>query len=114
MDISVKEVLDKIKTARKIKGLSQEEMGTQLNMDYSTYGKIENGFTKLTVDRLYEIASILQLNVSDLLPGKPSAASSFSNNGKITAKLVVELPFTGEETEGVLKINKEFKDLLGI
>ena len=60
-------VLDNIKRIRKTKGLSQEYVAGKIGIHTINYGKIENGITALTIARLYEIAEILNVSVSELI-----------------------------------------------
>lgn len=60
-------VRERIRMARLGKGYSQEYIATQLNISQRAYCKVECGHTKLTVDRLLEIALILELDCRDLL-----------------------------------------------
>ncbi len=57
----------KIKKARVSKGFSQEDISKKLNMSQSAYAKIENGITKLDIERLLDIVKILELDIQDLL-----------------------------------------------
>ena len=63
----MEEVLSRIKEYRKKKGLSYENMAFELNTSPAAYRKIELNQTKLTVDRLFQIAQILEAKVEDLL-----------------------------------------------
>jgi transcriptional regulator with XRE-family HTH domain len=63
---NIDNILNYIKAKRKVKGYSQEYMGNQLGMDYSFYGRLENGKTHIKLDRLLEICEILEINVADL------------------------------------------------
>lgn len=60
-------VLEKIKKIRIEKGISHEAMAYNLGITQAAYTKIEKNETKLSVDRLYRIAEILEVEVSDLL-----------------------------------------------
>lgn len=51
--------IENIKVIRKEKGLSREDVAKLLGIELQTYGKIERGAIKLTVERLYELADIL-------------------------------------------------------
>ena len=58
----------KIKSLRIQKGLHQADMAEQLNISVNTYGKIENGSTKLVdFDRLQTIATALNTSAAELL-----------------------------------------------
>jgi transcriptional regulator with XRE-family HTH domain len=60
-------IIEKIKEHRKKKGLSHENMADELHISQAAYSKIEKNETKLTVDRLYQIAEILETPVYELL-----------------------------------------------
>ena len=67
----IRERLEKItRSIRKIreeKNFSQEYMATRLNISQNTYSKLELGYTALTVERLIQIAAILEISIIDLL-----------------------------------------------
>ena len=54
------ELHEKIKTMRELKQWSQESMAEKLGMSATGYAKIEQGKTRLSVDRLEKIAEILE------------------------------------------------------
>lgn len=56
-----------IRTVREKLGYSQEYMAMKLGIGQNGYSKIELGHTRITVDRLFEIAKILQTDVFVLL-----------------------------------------------
>ncbi|OAE91992.1 helix-turn-helix transcriptional regulator [Flavobacterium psychrophilum] len=60
-------VVNKIKEFRKKKGYSHEYMAHELDISQVAYSKIEKSETKLSVDRLYKIAEILETAVEDFL-----------------------------------------------
>lgn len=57
----------KIKRLREKSGLTQQEVADKLNMHLKTWQKIENGITKLDIDRLQQIAEVLETTVEDLI-----------------------------------------------
>ena len=61
------EYLNNIIAIRKSKRLTQKQMAEKLNIAHVNYGRVENGFTKLTVDRLYKIAQILDVDINAIL-----------------------------------------------
>lgn len=91
----MKNILDKIKAQRAVKGYSQEYMATKLDIDYSTYGKIENGYSKLTVDRLFLIMEILEININQMFDFAPQFTGV--SNQKVQPKIIIEIPFSGED-----------------
>jgi transcriptional regulator with XRE-family HTH domain len=68
-DSNYKKLLDVIKTQRQCSNKSQADMARLLNLSQTAYGKIENGKTLISFDRLDEICEILLLNMFDLLRG---------------------------------------------
>lgn len=68
----MEEVLSKIKEYRKKKGYSYETMAHELDTSPGAYRKIELNQTKLTVERLFQIAKILDEKVVDILGINPN------------------------------------------
>lgn len=60
-------ILEKIKELRNAKGISQYDMADKLGIGQSTYFQIEKGKTELTVSRLYDISSVLDVSIAELL-----------------------------------------------
>ena len=56
-----------IKKYRELKGFSQEYMAHQLNVNQYTYAKMENSSTKITIDKLFSVAKLLETDVSEIL-----------------------------------------------
>ena len=63
----MKNALIRISSLRKQLGYSYENMAQELKITPSAYRKIELGITKLTLERLYEIASVLKSDISCIL-----------------------------------------------
>ncbi len=61
------EILQRIKENRKKKGFTYDNMANELNTSPAAYRKIELNQTKLTVERLYQIANIIDTKIEDLL-----------------------------------------------
>ncbi|MBL0910903.1 MAG: helix-turn-helix transcriptional regulator [Bacteroidia bacterium] len=68
--------MKRIKRIRTEKGISQEYMATQLGIERVGYALTEAGRRKMTIDRLYTIAEVLEVDVADLLLGR-----RYSQNG---------------------------------
>lgn len=58
---------EKIRTLRKDKQWSQEEMATRLEMSPAGYAKIERGETRLNLQRLEQIADIFEIDIAELI-----------------------------------------------
>jgi len=60
-------LINNIRAIREELGYSQEYMAIKLGIGQNGYSKIELGYTRITVDRLFEIANILNTDVFVLL-----------------------------------------------
>lgn len=58
---------EKIRKLRETKAWSQEQMAEKLNMSLNGYAKIERGETKLYLDKLEQIAQILDIDIVELI-----------------------------------------------
>ena len=52
---------------RKAKGFTYENMANELDLSIGAYRKIELNQTNLSVERLYQIAGVLDVNITQLL-----------------------------------------------
>ena len=57
-----------VRKYRKEKNMSQEQLALLCNMDRSYLGRIERGEVNPTLEKLYELAKSLDVNVKELLP----------------------------------------------
>ena len=57
-----------IRKQRTQQGITQESLALQCGIDRSYMGRIERGEVNLTVEKLYEIASVLGASEKELLP----------------------------------------------
>ncbi len=63
----MKALSEKIKELRKAKRLSQEELADKIGISQASYFQLEKGKTELSVERLFQIAGILEVSVLDFL-----------------------------------------------
>lgn len=63
----MEKVISIIKEIRKEQGYSHEYMAHMLDISQVAYSKIEKNETKLTVERLFKIAEILDVKIDDIL-----------------------------------------------
>ncbi|MFJ3483161.1 helix-turn-helix domain-containing protein [Pseudomonas sp. NPDC090202] len=66
-----KELGKKIRLARKLRGISQENLALMCRVDRSYMGRIERGEANLTLEKLYQVAQSLDCEPSSLLPPPP-------------------------------------------
>lgn len=64
------EVHEAIRTMREINQLTQEQVAERLGMSINGYSKIERGKTKLSIDKLEQLAELFNVNVSELYSAK--------------------------------------------
>lgn len=88
----------KIRKYRQKAGLSQEELGNQLDLTRGSIAKMEAGTQSLYVHSLYKIAKICGIRVVDLLPS--SEWVDDPSNDEELKKKIDELPCT---TAGSIK-----------
>lgn len=66
----MKTVYEQVKRVRQEKGLNQSAMARLLGIAPNNYGKLERGETQMTIERLEQIADILEVSTQSLLfPG---------------------------------------------
>ncbi|MEZ8187556.1 helix-turn-helix domain-containing protein [Shewanella sp. 5S214] len=58
----------KIRAKRKILGISQDKMALLAEMDRSYAGRIERGEVNITLEKVYQLAEVLECDVKELLP----------------------------------------------
>ncbi|TWR31099.1 helix-turn-helix transcriptional regulator [Mucilaginibacter pallidiroseus] len=79
----VKHITLNIRNIREEKNYSQEYMAMRMRISQNAYSKIELSNSKLTVSRLIEIATILDINICNLLdPDTPPVEYQTVDNPK--------------------------------
>ena len=108
-----------IKKYRELKGFSQEYMAHQLSVNQSTYAKMENSSTKITIDKLFSVAKLLETDVSEILDLKNQTIFNQTDNETANAFGKVEHYYqeNKEVYQELLKAKDEqiklLKELLG-
>lgn len=64
------EVHETVRTMREINQFTQEDMAEKLGMSVNGYSKLERGISKISLEKLEQIANIFNINVSDLYSAK--------------------------------------------
>ncbi|MBX9782633.1 MAG: helix-turn-helix domain-containing protein [Chitinophagaceae bacterium] len=62
-----KNIGDKIRIKRQTRGIERLEIAAKLGISENAYGKIERGETSLTIERLKDIADILETSIAELI-----------------------------------------------
>jgi len=79
-----KKYCEESKSLGRKKGYSYETMAYELDTSAAAYRKIELNQTKLTVERLFQIAQILEAKVVDILGVNPNSQLNQTNNENAT------------------------------
>ncbi|GAA4098607.1 helix-turn-helix transcriptional regulator [Mucilaginibacter panaciglaebae] len=67
VDAQLRAVATNIKSRRTQLRISQTQMANLLNITQNAYSKIEMSKTKMSVERLYQIAEILSISPAELI-----------------------------------------------
>jgi transcriptional regulator with XRE-family HTH domain len=91
MDNIKKSLGKKIRTLRRLKGFSQEELGEKAKLSYKFLGEIERGEANPSLQSLMGIADALGVTVGDLLPKQSDIIHQFSPNDVLLIKKALKL-----------------------
>ena len=79
--LKIKAIATNIRNKREYRNYTQEYLAFKLNISQNAYSKIELGYTKITVERLFQIAEVLEFDVTELInPGELIPALSTGTN----------------------------------
>ena len=63
----IRAVAINIRKIRESKDFTQDYLAMKLSISQNAYSKIELGYTKITLERLFQIAQILEVDVIELI-----------------------------------------------
>ena len=66
-DRALKRIGSKLQAARKIKGLTQQEVADRVGISRTYYSQIENGERDPATTVITTIAKVLEVNIADIL-----------------------------------------------
>ncbi|WP_461448836.1 helix-turn-helix domain-containing protein [Mucilaginibacter sp.] len=75
LNFKIRAIAANIRNKREYRNYTQEYLAAKLDISQNAYSKIELGYTKITVERLFQIAEVLAFEVSELIDVKPSGVS---------------------------------------
>jgi len=78
-DIRIKAVAAAIRNKREYRNYTQEYLAFKLHISQNAYSKIELGYTKITLERLFQIAEILEFDVTDFINADKAELISAAN-----------------------------------
>ncbi len=67
LKLEMKAVAGNIRKVREYRNYTQDYLAAKLEISQNAYSKIELGYSKITLDRLFHIALILEVEVMELL-----------------------------------------------
>lgn len=73
-------IQEKIRLLRHQQNLTQEQLAEKLDITPQAYSKIEQGKTKLNIDRIQQIANVFNVDITDLITND-NAVINFLING---------------------------------
>ena len=77
MAVDYKLIGERIKIKRKEKKITQEKLAELLDVSVGYVGQLERGITKINLDRLSEIADLLDTDITVLLGGSSYYSSNY-------------------------------------
>ena len=108
MNIDYKLIGERIKKARKNKGMTQELLAERLNVSIGYVSQVERGITKISLDLLGAISSILDYDVSFFV-----SESAVNSNEYMESEIVAELrKLDNKKKKYIMQIIKATNELL--
>ena len=95
----------KIKNIRELKNLTQEYVAEKLDISQAAYSKLENGETKVSDEKLVQIAEVLEVKPEDIKAfDSQKYFNSFNNvTGDKNCSFIIEI----EDTELIKKLYED-------
>ena len=75
LSYKIRAVATNIRNKREELNYTQEYLAAKLNISQNAYSKIELGYTKITVERLFQIADILETDLTNLISTEKAEAA---------------------------------------
>ncbi len=95
-----------IRRIREQKGLSQDYVAQSLDISQASYARMENEDTKITVDRLYKLAEIFEIEVTEFFTGTKMTIQT-QNNYDNAYGFIENLTIENKETTERLIVSYE-------
>ena len=81
MSVDFKLIGSRIKSARKQTGKTQEWLAEQIDVSVGYISQIERGITKISLETLAEICTVLSSDMAYLVAGSAIAQNTYLNDG---------------------------------
>lgn len=66
-DLKTQEIIANIRKIREFRNYTQDYLAAKLNISQNAYSKIELGYSSITLNRLINIAGILEISLVELI-----------------------------------------------
>ena len=107
MNIDYKLIGNRIKKARKSNGITQDVLAEKLNVSVGYVSQVERGITKISLDLLGAISSILECDIAEFI-----TESATNSNEYMESELLSEIrKLDGKKKKYILEIIKLTNDL---
>ena len=108
MNIDYKLIGERIKRVRKSRGITQENLAEQLNVSIGYVSQVERGITKISLDLLGAISSILECDVAALI-----SESAINSTDYMETELLNEIhKLSDKKRKYILKLIQMTNDML--
>lgn len=67
LNLRIKQVAGNIRKIREYRNYTQEYLAAKLHISQNAYSKIELGYTRITIDRLFHIAEVLGVDATEII-----------------------------------------------
>ena len=102
MNVDYKLIGERIQRVRKSRGMTQEIMAEKLDVSIGYVSQVERGITKISLDLLGAISSILDCDIAELVTG-----SAKNSNEYMESELISEIrKLDGKKKRYILEIIK--------
>lgn len=102
MNIDYKLIGDRIKKARKNKGLTQDMLAEKLNVSVGYVSQVERGITKISLDLLGAISTIVECDVASFI-----SQSAINSNDYMESEIIKEIrKLNNDKRKYILEIIK--------
>lgn len=101
----------KIKSIRELKNLTQEHIADRLHISQAAYSRLENGESKISDERLSQIADVLEVKPEDIQAF--DSQKYFNSNGNIEGSYSGSI-ILGMRAEEVQLLKKLYEDKISL
>ena len=81
LNFKIKAIAANIRNKREYRNYTQEYLAAKLEISQNAYSKIELGYTKITVERLFQIAEVLGFAAEELIDVEPVGVFKMAKAG---------------------------------